>query len=36
MNVDSFNNTKLSQQEVQLIVDEYRETSAHRFFNEIN
>ena len=36
MNVDSFNNTKLSQQEVQLIVDEYGETSADRFFNEIN
>ena len=36
MNVDLFNNTKLSQQEVQLIVDEYGETSADRFFNEIN
>jgi len=35
MNVDSFSNTKLSPQEVQLIVDEYGETSANRFFNEI-
>ena len=36
MNKTLFNNTKLSDQEVQLIVDEYGETSADRFFNEIN
>ena len=36
MNVNLFNESKISDREVQLIIDEYGETTADRFFNEIN
>ena len=36
MNVNLFNESKISDREVQLIIDEYGETTADRLFNEIN